>query len=109
MFSFIAAEKANYPVAVMCRVLAVKRSSFYAWERRPPSERALEDAWLTEKIKQIHQANRGVYGSPRIHAELRLAHGIRVSRKRVERLMRAALSRGWRPASAGGRRSACRA
>jgi putative transposase len=74
----------------MCRALAVKRSSFYAWERRPPSERALEDAWLTEKIKQIHQANRGVYGAPRIHAELRLAHGIRVSRKRVERLMRTA-------------------
>jgi putative transposase len=97
LFSFIAAEKANYPVAVMCRALAVKRSSFYAWERRPPSQRALEDAWLTEKIKQIHRANRGVYGSPRIHAELRLAHGIRVSRKRVERLMRAAAISGLGP------------
>jgi putative transposase len=75
---------------VLCRCLGVKRTSFYAWERRPPSDRALEDAWLTDKIRQIHRANRGVYGSPRIHAELRLAHGIRVSRKRVERLMRTA-------------------
>jgi putative transposase len=97
LFSFIAAEKANYPVAVMCRALGVKRSSFYAWERRPPSDRVLEDAWLTEKIKQIHQANRGVYGSPRIHAELRLRQGIRVSRKRVERLMRAAAISGLAP------------
>jgi hypothetical protein len=72
----------------MCRCLGLNRTSFYAWERRPPSDRALEDAWLTDKIKQIHRANRGVYGSPRIHAELRIAHGIRVGRKRVERLMR---------------------
>jgi putative transposase len=72
----------------MCRCLGLNRSSFYAWERRPPSDRALEDACLTDKIKQIHRANRGVYGSPRIHAELRIAHGIRVGRKRVERLMR---------------------
>jgi putative transposase len=71
----------------MCRCLGFNRSSFYAWERRPPSDRALEDAWLTDKIKQIYRANRGVYGSPRIHAELRIAHGIRVGRKRVERLM----------------------
>ena len=53
-------------------------------------DRALTDAWLTEKIKEIHDAKRGVYGAPRIHAELRMAHGIRVGRKRVERLMRQA-------------------
>jgi putative transposase len=81
----------------MCRALSVKRSSFYAWERRPPSDRALEDAWLTEKIKQLHRASRGVYGSPRIHAELRLRHDVRVSRKRVERLMRAAAISGLAP------------
>jgi putative transposase len=90
MFSFIAAEKANYPVALMCRCLGVNRTSFHDWERRAPSDRALQDAWLTEKIKQIHASKRGVYGAPRIHAELRMAHGIRVGRKRVERLMRAA-------------------
>jgi putative transposase len=90
VFSFIAAEKTGYPVAVMCRALEVNRTSFHDWERRAPSERALTDAWLTEKIKQIHAAKRNVYGAPRIHAELRMAHGIRVGRKRVERLMKAA-------------------
>jgi putative transposase len=81
----------------MCRALSVKRGSFYAWERRPPSDRALEDAWLTEKIKQLHRASRGVYGSPRSHAELRLRDDVRVSRKRVERLMRAAAISGLAP------------
>ncbi len=90
MFSFIAAEKTGYPVAVMCRALDVNRTSFHDWERRAPSDRELTDAWLTEKIKEIHEQKRRVYGAPRIHAELRMAHGIRVSRKRVERLMRAA-------------------
>ena len=93
----IAAEKPNYPVAVMCRVLGVNRTSFHDWERRPPSDRALTDAWLTEKIKQIHDGSRGVYGSPRIHAELRLEHGIRVGRKRVARLMKAAGISGVKP------------
>jgi putative transposase len=97
VFSFIAAEKTNYPVAVMCRVFGVNRTGFHDWERRPPSDRALTDAWLTEKIKQIHAASRGVYGAPRIHAELRLEHGIRVGRKRVARLMKAAGISGVRP------------
>src|SRR5687768_6243895 len=81
----------------MCRVIGVNRTSFHDWERRPPSDRALQDAWLTEKIKQIHAASRGVYGAPRIHAELRLEHGIRVGRKRVARLMKAAGIAGVRP------------
>jgi putative transposase len=74
----------------MCRALGVNRTSFHDWERRAPSDRALSDAWLTEKIKQIHTASDGTYGARRVHAELRLEHGIRVGRKRVERLMRAA-------------------
>ena len=53
----IAAEKTNYPVAVMCRVLQVSRTGFHNWERRVPSDRALQDAWLTEKIKRIHDAS----------------------------------------------------
>jgi putative transposase len=97
VFSFIAAEKTNYPVAVMCRVFGVSRTGFHNWERRAPSDRALRDAWLTERIKQIHVASRGVYGAPRIHAELRLEHGIRVGRKRVARLMKAAGISGVRP------------
>jgi putative transposase len=87
-FRFIAAEKAHHPISLMCSMLGVSRSGFYAWECRAPSDRALTDAWLTEQIKTIHESNRRVYGSPRVHAELRLAHGIRVGRKRVERLMR---------------------
>ena len=75
MFSFIAAEKANYPVAVMCRTLEVNRTSFHDWERRAPSDRALQDAWLLEQIKAIHASKRKVYGAPRIHAELRLGWG----------------------------------
>ncbi len=86
----IAAEKTSFPVAVMCRVLGVSRTGFHNWERRAPSDRALQDAWLTEKITQIHEASRGVYGVPRIHVELRMEHDVRVGRKRVARLMKAA-------------------
>ena len=74
----------------MCRVLKVSRTGFHNWVRRAPSDRALQDAWLIERIKQIHEQSRGVYGAPRIHAELRLEHGVRVGRKRVARLMKAA-------------------
>ena len=74
----------------MCRALEVNRTSFHDWQRRAPSDRTLSDAWLTETIKQIHAGSEGTYGARRIHAELRLEHGIRVGRKRVERLMAAA-------------------
>ena len=72
----------------MCRVLGVNRTSFHDWARRAPSDRALGDAWLADKIREIHTASEGTYGARRIHAELRIEHGIRVGRKRVERLMR---------------------
>jgi putative transposase len=81
-------EKANFPVSVMCRALGVNRTSFHDWVRRAPSDRALSDAFLTEKIKEIHTGSAGTYGVRRIHAELRLEHGIRVGRTRVERLMK---------------------
>ena len=74
----------------MCRVLGVNRTSFHDWERRPPSDHELYDAFLTDKIRQVHAAAGGTYGSPRVHAELRLQYGIRVGKKRVERLMAAA-------------------
>jgi putative transposase len=89
-FRLIAAEKANHPVDLLCRVLGVSRSGFYPWQTRAPSDRALSDAWLLERIREIHERNRGVYGAPRVHAELRLAQNISVGRKRVERLMREA-------------------
>jgi putative transposase len=90
VYRFISAEKARTPVSLACRWLGVSRSGYYEWAGRVPCERALADAWLTERIRRIHEAHRGVYGAPRIHAELRLGDGVRVSRKRVERLMREA-------------------
>jgi putative transposase len=86
----ISAEKASTPISVCCRLFGVSRSGYYDWERRAPSDRALTDAWLIEKIRAIWAENRKVYGSPRIHADLRIKYGIRVARKRVERLMREA-------------------
>jgi putative transposase len=88
LYRFIAAEKASYPVSLMCRVLGVSRQGVYAWERRAPCQRALYDEWLCEQIGRIHADSGGTYGAPRVHAQLR-REGIRVGRKRVERLMRA--------------------
>jgi putative transposase len=90
VYRLVSAEKARTPISISCDLLGVSRSGYYDWARRAPSDRALTDAWLTEKIKQIHAENRRVYGAPRIHAELRMTHNVRVSRKRVERLMRQA-------------------
>jgi putative transposase len=90
VFGFIAAKRAEHSVKTMCRVLGVSRSGYHAWAKRKPSARALKDERLTERIAEIHRENRKVYGSPRIHAELRMADGVRVGRKRVERLMRQA-------------------
>ncbi len=78
IFRFIAAQKAEHSIQVMCRVLGVSRSGFHAWRGRAPSKRALQDARLTERVRAIHEANRKVYGSPRIHAELVMAEGERV-------------------------------
>ncbi len=89
-YRFIVTEKANHPISLMCGILEVSRSGFHAWQRRLPSDRQLSDAWLTERIRVIHSENWRVYGSSRVHAELRMSHGIRVGRKRVERLMRQA-------------------
>lgn len=89
VFTFIEAEQAEFPISLSARMLGVSRSGFHAWRRRPPSDRALNDAWLLEQIREIHAQSRGTYGARRVHAELR-RQGIRVGRKRVERLMRAA-------------------
>lgn len=88
-FAFIDREKAFYDVTVLCRLLKVSRSGYYAWTRRPPSARAVADGVLTEQIRTAFDDNRRVYGSPRIHAELADA-GVHVGRKRVARLMKAA-------------------
>jgi len=90
IFRFIAAKRAEHSIKTMCRVLGVSRSGFHAWQRRAPSARQLDDERLLARIREIHKANRKVYGSPRIHAELILADGERIGRKRVARLMRQA-------------------
>ena len=77
----------QFPVTLMCRVLEVTRSGFYAWREREPSARARTDQRLRIEVRAIHGSSRGRYGSPRVHAELQ-ARGERVSRKRVARLMR---------------------
>jgi putative transposase len=97
LYRFIAAEKANHPISLMCRLLGVSRSGFHAWQRRPPSGRALADDRLVDRIVVIHHESRGTYGARRVHAALR-QQGIRVGRKRVERLMRARRLSGAVPA-----------
>jgi hypothetical protein len=87
-YRIVLAEKARTPVSVACELLGVSTSGFYAWASRAPSDRDLSDAWLIEKIKHAHRENRGVYGSRRVTAELRLGEGVMVSRKRVQRVMR---------------------
>jgi len=91
VYRHISAERAHcaFPVSVMCDVLEVSESGYWAWARRAPSDRALTDAWLTERIGAVHADSGGRYGSPRVYDELR-EQGVRVGRKRVERLMRVA-------------------
>ena len=86
-FAFITEEEVAFPVAVLCRVLAVSTSGYFASRRRPTSPRALRNVELETRIGAAHAASKGRYGSPRIHAELR-ANGEHVGRKRVARLMR---------------------
>ena len=86
-FAFIGAEKARHSIPMLCRMLRVSRSGYYAWRRRGPSRRALEDARLGTLIVSSHHEGRGTYGSPRVLDDLREA-GEHVSRKRVARLMK---------------------
>lgn len=86
-YQFVAAQASQYAVALLCRVLGVARSGYYAWRQRTESPRSRTNRTLTDQIRTVHRASRGTYGSPRIHAELR-ALGLRCARTRVARLMR---------------------
>jgi putative transposase len=83
----IKAEKANFPVQLMCRALGVSRSGYYAWLRRPASKWSREAEQLTVAIHAAHRTGRGTYGSPRIAGVLK-SQGVQVGRHRVARLMR---------------------
>lgn len=108
-YACITAHGAQYPVPLMCRVLGVSRSGYYAARTRAPSARAQRDALLQTQIRAVHTASRRTYGAPRIHHVLQQA-GEAIGRKRVARLMRAArlqgsMPRRWR-VSAGSDRAA---
>lgn len=93
LFGFIDADKACFPISLLCRMVGVSKSGYYAWKARPPSKRNREDASLTERIVEVHQRSRETYGCPRVHAELRTL-GVHCGRRRVARLMRKAGLRG---------------
>ena len=86
-YRFLAVEKADYPVRLLCRVLAVSASGFYAWSRRPESARARSDRSLLLAIRVAHRTSRDTYGSPRVHREL-VAQGQTAGLHRIARLMR---------------------
>ena len=80
----------HLPVEVACRVLGVSVPGLYVQRNRPPSERAVRHAWLTDRIAEVHADSRGTYGARRVHAELILGHGLIVGHQAVEMLMRRA-------------------
>ena len=82
------AHQAHHPVVTLCRVLGVSPSGYYAWRQRPASARATADAALSAQIDAIHARSRRTYGERRVHADLRESN-VRISRRRIARLMRA--------------------
>jgi len=83
----------QYPIRMMCRVLKVSKSGYYAWRTRPESARAKTDRELTRVIRRLHGESNGVYGSPKIRADLK-DEGYHYGRHKVARLMRIAGLRG---------------
>ena len=71
-------RRITHPVRMMCRLLRVSSSGYYAWRVRPESRRTVYDRELTRAIRRIHAESDGTYGSPRIHAELQ-AEGFAVA------------------------------
>jgi transposase InsO family protein len=86
-FAFIHAEKASFPVAVLCRLLGVTRQGYYAFAKRPVSAHADRERGLRERLRVLHAESKGRYGSPRLHAALR-REGSKVSKHRIERALR---------------------
>lgn len=87
-FKFIDNHRNEFSILRMCRVLEVKRVSYYAWRRRPRSKRSIENIWLLSEIKAIHEESHKTYGSPRICQTMK-KRGKKYSQKRVARIMRA--------------------
>jgi putative transposase len=87
-FAFIRDHKAEFPVEVLCEVLKVSRSGYYAWTTRPPSPAALRRDQLVTTIREVHGASRATYGSPRVYQALK-ARGVPCSENTVAKLMKA--------------------
>ena len=87
-FQLIDQERAHHAVSRLCSVLNVTRQGYWAWRQRPSSRRRLEDERLKLRILAAWKESDQTYGAPRLHAELRLAGGVKVGKKRVARLMR---------------------
>jgi putative transposase len=92
-YACIDRQRSRYSVHMMCRLLGVSRSGYYAAKTRPESNRSKQDRELMANIKRIHAISKGVYGSPRVRAEL-LDEGRRVGRHKVAKLMRLERLRG---------------
>jgi transposase InsO family protein len=80
----------GHEVVTCLRVLDASRAGYYEWRKRPLSQRAIRQAWLTDVIRQVHAESNGIYGAPRVHAELTLGRGIIVGHNTVGLLMRRA-------------------
>lgn len=85
-FRFVHDHKDTYPVKRLCELAECSRSGYYAWRDRPPSDRAIVDAALTEEIIEIHETSQRTYGAPRVWGQL-THRGWRIGTKRVARLM----------------------
>jgi putative transposase len=88
IYTLIAANQAELPIATMCNTLQVSKSGYYDWHERAPSDRENANIKLLEQIKAAHTMSYESYGMPRVRAELADA-GIVASRKRIAHLMRA--------------------
>jgi len=88
-YAWIEDHRTDWPIVVQCDVLAVSRSGYYAWRKRPPSEAARRREKLTDEIRTAYAVGRAAYGSPRVHREL-LAQDTKCDRKTVARLMKQA-------------------
>ena len=86
-YQFIECNKNNFDISIICPLLGVKRSSYYAWKKRPESLRKKENMDLIKKIEIIHKKNNEIYGSPRIHSELK-DQGIKCGKNRIAKLMK---------------------
>ncbi len=86
-FLFVQENRETFRVGMMCRVLKVSRSGYYAWRRRGPSTREIEDQHHAKAIHAVHRESRGTYGSPRVFQALQQG-GTPCGKHRIARIMR---------------------